>query len=108
MLIEQNQAQAESEPQNVRDDNVPDILFHPSPPKVGDDNPSIERCASGSNPYNGHRRKETAMFNQSLSASNSMRLIRFFQIVSVVGAVVVIARALIIIAIISGILYFLS
>jgi|GEM_PF-6579478 len=48
------------------------------------------------------------MFNQSLSASNSMRLIRFFQIVSVVGAVVVIARALIIIAIISGILYFLS
>jgi len=36
-----------------------------------------------------------AMFNQSLSVSNSMKLIRFFRIVSVFGAVVMVARILI-------------
>lgn len=47
------------------------------------------------------------MFNQSLSTSNSMKLIRYFRIVSVFGVVVMIARALIFIAVVSGILYIL-
>ena len=47
------------------------------------------------------------MFNQSLSVSNSMKLIRFFRVVSVFGAVVMIARILIFIAVVSGILYIL-
>jgi len=47
------------------------------------------------------------MFNQSLSVSNSMKLIRFFRIVSIFGAGVMVARGLIFIAIVSGILYIL-
>jgi hypothetical protein len=47
------------------------------------------------------------MFNQSPSASNSMKLIRFFRIVSVFGVVLMVARVLIIIAVIGGILYVL-
>ena len=47
------------------------------------------------------------MFNQSVSVSNSMKLIRFFRIVSVFGVVVKVARVLIFIAVVSGILYVL-
>ena len=47
------------------------------------------------------------MFNQSLSVSNSMKLIRLFRIVGVLGGVVIFARALIFIAVVSGILYVL-
>ena len=47
------------------------------------------------------------MFNQSLSVSNSMKLIRFFLIVSVLGGAMIFVRALIFITIVSGILYFL-
>ncbi len=47
------------------------------------------------------------MFNQTLSVSNSMKLIRFFRIVGVFGGVVIFARVMIFIAVVSGILYFL-
>ena len=48
------------------------------------------------------------MFNQSLSVSNSVKLIRFFRIVSVFGAVVMVARVLIFIAISGGILFLMK
>lgn len=43
----------------------------------------------------------------SSKISSGMKLIRFFRLVGILGGVALFARALIIIAIISGILYFL-
>lgn len=47
------------------------------------------------------------MFNQPLSISNSMKLIRFFKVAAVFGGVVILTRIVIFIAIINGILYIL-
>lgn len=47
------------------------------------------------------------MFNPSLSVSNSIKLIRFFRIVSLFGGALIFARALILVAVIGGILYIL-
>jgi hypothetical protein len=47
------------------------------------------------------------MSHQSLSESNGKKLIRFFRIVAMFGAVVAVARVLIFIAVVSGILYIL-
>lgn len=45
------------------------------------------------------------MFNSS--TSNGIKLTRFFRIVSMLGGLVLLARILLIIAVIGGILYFL-
>jgi len=59
MSTKQDQASVKSEAQSVRDENVSDILFHPPPPKVGEDNPPVARCDFWANPYNGACRKES-------------------------------------------------
>lgn len=47
------------------------------------------------------------MFNSSESASKSFKMIRFFRIVGVLGGLVLLARILLFIAIIGGIIYIL-
>ena len=47
------------------------------------------------------------MFNSSASTSNGIKMIHFFRIVGVLGGLVLLARALLFITIIGGIIYIL-
>lgn len=70
----------------------------------GDKSHPLPDVKGAAYPYNGVCRRSNAMSSEN---SSGMKLIRFFRLVGILGGVALFARALIIIAIISGILYFL-
>lgn len=55
-----------------------------------------------------HVERSAAMFNQSLSVSNSVKLIRFFKVVGLLGGMVWLSRILIVVAILGGTLFLMS